>query len=89
MTPKKPSIRPTDHQGSTPIAHSEKPAAWMQTWLPRWVPDGGLVGELYAGESAALARACRADGRVAYVGAELDEVRHAAALARLAAEVSS
>lgn len=69
---------------SPALPHSEKPSAWMASWLPRWVPDGGLVGELYAGESAALARACLVDGRVAYVGAEIDGDRHAKALARLA-----
>jgi hypothetical protein len=62
--------------------HSEKPVAWQRDLLRTFSPPGGLVLDLYAG-MAPLARACRTEGR-RYVGAELDTLRHAEALALLA-----
>jgi tRNA/tmRNA/rRNA uracil-C5-methylase (TrmA/RlmC/RlmD family) len=66
---------------SEPEQHSRKPAPWMADWLRAWVPPGGLVLDLYAGlgsvpEAVVMAR----EGR-RYIGAEIDEDRHAAALA--------
>jgi N6-adenosine-specific RNA methylase IME4 len=65
-----------DRQG-----HSEKPQNALRT-LVNMVAPGSLMVDLYAGQSASLARACRALGR-RYVGAELDPARHARALVRL------
>ena len=67
---------------SVPRQHSEKPAGWMSAWLDRWTDPGDLVVDLFAG-MAPLARSCLATGR-RYVGAEIDPVRHRAALDRLA-----
>jgi hypothetical protein len=66
---------------STPGAHSEKPVAWLRARLRAWTEPGDLVLDLYAG-LAPMARACLAEGR-AYIGAEIDPARHAAALGRL------
>jgi N6-adenosine-specific RNA methylase IME4 len=62
--------------------HSEKPQIALRALVSMAAPVGGLVVDCYAGESAFLARACRALGR-RYVGAELDPARHARALVRL------
>jgi hypothetical protein len=62
--------------------HSEKPQLALRALVAMAAPVGGLVVDCYAGESASLARACRALDR-AYVGAELDPIRHARALIRL------
>jgi len=62
--------------------HSEKPQLALRALVQMAAPVGGLVVDCYAGDSASLARACRATGR-AYVGAELDPKRHARALIRL------
>jgi N6-adenosine-specific RNA methylase IME4 len=64
------------------VGHSEKPQAALRALVSMAAPVGGLVVDCYAGESASLARACRALGR-RYVGAELDPARHARALVRL------
>jgi N6-adenosine-specific RNA methylase IME4 len=61
--------------------HSEKPRRVLETFVHEIAADA-LVVDCYAGESASLARACRALGR-RYVGAELDPARHARALVRL------
>jgi len=61
--------------------HSEKPQTALCALVSMGAPVGGLVVDCYAGESASLARACRALGR-GYIGAELDPARHALALAR-------
>jgi N6-adenosine-specific RNA methylase IME4 len=64
------------------LGHSEKPQVALGALISMAAPLGGLVVDCYAGESASLARACRALGR-RYVGAELDPARHARALVRL------
>ena len=58
----------------------------MREWLRAWTDPGDLVVDVFAG-LAPLARACLAEGR-RYVGAEIDPVRHASALGRLALAVS-
>lgn len=62
--------------------HSEKPQTALRALISMAAPVGGLVVDCYAGQSASLARACRALGR-RYVGAELDLARHARAILRL------
>ena len=59
--------------------HSAKPEAWHRAMIRRWTDPGDLVLDVYAGLGG-VARACLAEGR-AYVGAEIDETRHAAAMA--------
>lgn len=61
-------------------AHSAKPLEPLADLLRFATPPGGLVLDLYAGESASLARACMLTGR-SYVGAEADPARAAAARA--------
>lgn len=61
-------------------AHSAKPLEPLAMLLRMTTQPGGLVLDLYAGESGALARACMLTGR-RYVGAELDPTRAAAARA--------
>ena len=72
---------------SVPGAHSVKPADWLRAWLMRWTDPGDLVVDLYAG-MAPLAHACLATGR-RYVGAEIDEERHARACGLLASWASA
>lgn len=83
---KKGSPRPHSTESNLWLAHrtghSEKPQTALRALLRMATAPGGLVVDCYAGESASLARACRALGR-AYVGAELDPARHARAVARL------
>jgi len=62
--------------------HSEKPQVALRTLISMAAPVGGLVLDLYAGESASMARACQALNRT-YIGAENDPARHAIAAARL------
>lgn len=64
------------------IGHSEKPQKALRALVSMAVPEDGLVLDLYAGESASLARACRALGR-RYIGAEIDPERHRRAMLRL------
>lgn len=64
------------------VGHSEKPQIALRALVSMAAPPDGLVVDCYAGESASLARACRALNR-RYVGAELDAARHARALVRL------
>lgn len=59
-------------------AHSAKPLEPLADLLRMATPPGGLVVDLYAGESGSLARACMLTGR-RYVGAELDPARADAA----------
>jgi DNA modification methylase len=78
--------KPRTHQMNYWLAprggHSEKPQKALRD-LVRWgAPECGLVLDLYAGASGALARACRAEGR-RYMGAEIDPARHAEALRRI------
>jgi N6-adenosine-specific RNA methylase IME4 len=62
--------------------HSEKPQVALRALVEMAVPPSGLIVDCYAGQSASLARACRALGR-RYIGAELDPARQARALLRL------
>lgn len=62
--------------------HSEKPQGALEVLIRMGTAQGDLVLDLYAGESASMARACRRLGR-RYVGAEMDPVRHATAMGRL------
>lgn len=64
------------------IGHSEKPASALEALVRMATKPGELVLDLYAGESASLARVCRRLGR-RYVGAEISPQRHARALYRL------
>jgi len=65
-------------------SHSEKPLAWLERLVCSFSAPGATVLDVYAG-LAPLARACVRTGRQ-YVGAEIDEARHRAALSRLALE---
>lgn len=64
------------------IGHSEKPQLALRRQVAMMTDPGDLVVDLYAGQSASLARACRALGR-SYVGAELDPERYEKALRAL------
>jgi DNA modification methylase len=66
---------------SEPEQHSRKPAPWMADWLRAWVPPGGLVLDLYAGLGSVPEAVVMAGEGRRYIGAEIDEDRHAAALA--------
>ena len=61
--------------------HSEKPDTWLATIVTALAAPGEQVFDLYAGLGS-MARACVASGR-AYIGAEIDPARHAAAYASL------
>lgn len=63
--------------------HSEKPQVALCDILRMATDPGGLVLDLYAGESGSLMRACRATGR-RYVGAEIDPERYEKALCEFA-----
>lgn len=67
------------------VGHSEKPQNILKDLIGLCTAPGDLVIDPYAGASASMARACRATGR-AYLGAELDPLRHAQALRRLELE---
>ena len=68
---------------SRPEEHSRKPVPWIADWVRAWVPPGGLVLDLYAGlGSVAEAVAAAGEGR-RYIGAEVDEDRHRAAMAKV------
>lgn len=67
------------------IGHSEKPQEALRPLVEMCCPVGGLVLDLYAGQSASMARACRATDRD-YLGCEIDEVRWEKAMHRLAME---
>ncbi len=67
------------------IGHSEKPQRALDVLVRTVAPASGAVLDVFAGESASLARCCRRLGR-RYVGAEIDPERHARALRRLAGE---
>lgn len=62
--------------------HSVKPDSVLTDLVRMGSGLHDLVVDLYAGESASLARVARALGRQ-YVGAEIDPARHGAALERL------
>lgn len=66
-------------------SHSEKPQEALRPLLQTIAPEGGLVVDLWAGETGSCARACAATGR-RYLGAELCPDRHARALRRIAGD---
>lgn len=78
----KPRTHQVNYWTAPRTGHSEKPQNALRDLLRWGSPEGGLVLDLYAGASAALARACRAEGR-RYLGAEIDPARHQEALRRL------
>jgi hypothetical protein len=63
-----------------PGEHSAKPIGWQTQWIRRWVPEGGLVVDLYAGLGSVAHATLLAGGGRRYVGCELDPARHARAL---------
>jgi hypothetical protein len=65
--------------------HSEKPPQALECLIGMATDRGEAVLDLYAGEYATLARACRRLGRK-YIGAEIDPVRHRGALTYLGQE---
>lgn len=67
-----------------PGAHSHKPARWMAQWIRRWVPEGGLVCDPYAGLGSVAEAVLLAGGGRRYLGTEIDAERHGQALALLA-----
>lgn len=90
---KKGSPKPLNHSQSNLIldrrvGHSEKPQEALRPLVKLCCPEGGLVLDPYAGETASMARACRATGR-RYIGSEISPERHATALRRLALEEQS
>jgi len=64
--------------------HSEKPATALTDLVRMATRPGDLVLDLYAGESASLARVCALEGR-SYLGAEIDPKRAERARGQLAA----
>lgn len=64
--------------------HSEKPVPWQAEMIRRWCPPGGLVLDLYAGMGSVARATLMAGGGRRYLGAEIDEGRHAAALSLIA-----
>jgi hypothetical protein len=70
---------------SPPGAHSAKPVEWQAAWLRRWVPEGGLVLDLYAGLGSVACATLEAGGGRRYLGAEIDPERHERALANIRA----
>ena len=67
-----------------PGVHSRKPAAWQAQMIRRWVPEGGLVLDPFAGLGSVAEAVLLAGGGRRYLGTEIDPERHAAALALLA-----
>ncbi len=67
-----------------PGEHSRKPAVWMAQWLRRWVPEGGLVLDPYAGLASVAEAVLLAGGGRRYLGSEISPERHRAALGLLA-----
>lgn len=62
--------------------HSEKPVDWLRAAVRAWTQPGDLVLSVYSGLYPE-GRACALEGRRC-IGAEIDPVRHAAAVGRLA-----
>jgi N6-adenosine-specific RNA methylase IME4 len=67
-----------------PGEHSRKPAKWQAQWIRRWVPEGGLILDPYAGLGSVAEAVLLAGGGRRYLGTEIDPTRHAAALSLLA-----
>jgi len=64
------------------VGHSEKPQEALDLLVRTVAPEGGLIIDPFAGESASLARCAKRLGR-SYIGSEMDADRHATALKRL------
>jgi hypothetical protein len=84
------SPRPADGRQTNAVhaprlGHSEKPQEALDLLVRTVAPEGGLILDPFAGESASLARCCLRLGRQ-YVGAEIDAERHERALRRLSGE---
>lgn len=89
---RKSACHPRPHNGSKTNLwladrgdHSEKPQEALRPLAEMLAPKDGLIIDLWAGETASMARACQHTGR-SYLGAELDPERHATALNRLAGD---
>lgn len=67
-----------------PGKHSRKPSQWQAQWIRRWVPEGGLVLDPYAGLGSVAEAVLLAGGGRRYLGTEIDPERHAQALDLLA-----
>jgi hypothetical protein len=68
-----------------PSEHSRKPVGWQTQWVRRWVPEGALVVDLYAGLGSVAEAVLLAGGGRRYVGAEIDPQRHALAMTNIEA----
>lgn len=55
--------------------HSRKPAEWQARCIQRWVPEGGLVLDLYAGLGSVAEAVILAGGDRRYIGAEINPKR--------------
>jgi hypothetical protein len=67
-----------------PREHSRKPTGWQAQMIRKWVPEGGLVVDVYAGLGSVAEAVIEAGGGRRYIGAELSEERHNQALSLLA-----
>lgn len=67
-----------------PTQHSRKPVGWQVQWIRKWVPEGGLVVDLYAGLGSVAEAVILAGGERRYIGAEISPKRHSDARALLA-----
>jgi N6-adenosine-specific RNA methylase IME4 len=72
-----------------PRQHSQKPVEWQAQWIRRWVPEGGLVVDLYAGLGSVAEAVILAGGGRRYIGAEIDVERYAAALEHIQAAMKA
>jgi hypothetical protein len=71
------------NQSAVAKRHSSKPVGWMTKWIERWVPEGGLVLDPYAGLGSVAEAVLLAGGGRRYLGTEIDPGRHAEALERI------
>lgn len=67
-----------------PGLHSRKPAAWQAQWIRRWVPEGGLVLDPFAGLGSVAEAVLLAGGSRRYLGTEIDPERHRQAMSLIA-----
>lgn len=79
------SAEANSRPGALAKRHSSKPVEWMAGWIARWVPEGGLVLDPYAGLGSVAEAVLLAGGGRRYLGAEISAERHAEAMARIAA----
>jgi hypothetical protein len=56
--------------------HSRKPAQWQAQMIRRWVPNRGLVLDLYAGLGSVAEAVIYAGQQIRYLGAEIDKARY-------------